>query len=757
MGGLRGGSDGGGRKGLELMRRLPHLQNLVRRDPSGYRTEFMSQLRNCKSEMEIVRLNPVNAEGHRFLELLSFVSHCIACYVKEKETFPNDVVKLIDEKGEALSSEIRVKLVQSIILMRNRGLLAPLYTIKLAFRLFRLPDKALRHVLHDYIVNDIKSLRTSSQAHKLDKELKAHLYRMLSESSGGTEEPALVRHNSLMVIVELYRRRVWIDERTVNIIASVLTSQDVKLVGMGLRFFLNIDQDMDGDEDDERGGVDDNPINYHSHAKKRSATLRKVKKQIKARNKSNKANDKTKDNPLFPAMSLLHNPQGYADKMLSRLKNSREKFELKLLMMNFISRVIATHKLLLLPFYSYMQRYVQSHQKEVTLVLTYLVQASHDQVPPDELLPVVKAILYNFVTERCPGEVIAVGINTIREVIRRCPSLLNEDGVDDLVRELVAYIKYKDKSVIVASRGFLNLIRQVYPKLLQGKDRGKNHDPSARPLLFGEQHVADGVEGADLLTLIQEGVLEIPSDNEICQEEDDEQLSLNSNSTDIEDEDAPPLLVPSTEAEALSSIAEDSEATEMFHHEDEEGNKDILLHEEGQFDDMASEGSGVSLSEIHVDPKRRVDAMRSLSAEDFKKIKKLRTRAKHMKMGPMAPWKINRDEDDHSDSGGSESDSDDMDDCSIVVNPECLQSTVTRKRKTAEEKRAKVEAGRIAFQHRSHGGGLTNLEKQRRKNYLMVRKGQTKKGPRNGSNLQRGKQKNSKQQFKRDKRKKRRT
>ncbi len=78
-----------------------------------------------------------------------------------------------------------------------------------------------------------------------------------------------------------------------------------------------------------------------------------------------------------------------------------------------------------------------------------------------------------------------------------------------------------------------------------------------------------------------------------------------------------------------------------------------------------------------------------------------------------------------------------MDDCSIVVNPECLQSTVTRKRKTAEEKRvsyyynsyevvccslsshhpnqitslqqAKVEAGRIAFQHRSHGGGLTNL------------------------------------------------
>ncbi len=35
--------------------------------------------------------------------------------------------------------------------------------------------QVLRHVLHDYIVNDIKSLRASSEAHKLDKELKVRL------------------------------------------------------------------------------------------------------------------------------------------------------------------------------------------------------------------------------------------------------------------------------------------------------------------------------------------------------------------------------------------------------------------------------------------------------------------------------------------------------------------------------------------------------------------------------------------------------
>lgn len=33
--------------------------------------------------------------------------------------------------------------------------------------------------------------------------------------------------------------------------------------------------------------------------------------------------------------------------------------------------------------------------------------------------------------------------------------------------------------------------------------------------------------------------------------------------------------------------------------------------------------------------------------------------------------------------------------------------------------------GREKFQHQTHPGGLTNLEKQRKKNFLMVRKGDT--------------------------------
>lgn len=63
-------------------------------------------------------------------------------------------------------------------------------------------------------------------------------------------------------------------------------------------------------------------------------------------------------------------------------------------------------------------------------------------------MPVIKAVAYNFVTERCPGEVMALGINSIREVAKRIPALLEEDGMDVLV--LVRAIVTTDAFVFVA-------------------------------------------------------------------------------------------------------------------------------------------------------------------------------------------------------------------------------------------------------------------------------------------------------------------
>ena len=54
-----------------------------------------------------------------------------------------------------------------------------------------------------------------------------------------------------------------------------------------------------------------------------------------------------------------------------------------LLQIALCARVIGVHRLQCLGFYSYLHRYLQPKQKEVTRLLLYAAQACHELVPPD--------------------------------------------------------------------------------------------------------------------------------------------------------------------------------------------------------------------------------------------------------------------------------------------------------------------------------------------------------------------------------------
>jgi protein SDA1 len=102
-----------------------------------------------------------------------------------------------------------------------------------------------------------------------------------------------------------------------------------------------------------------------------------------------------------------------------------------------------------------------SHQQSVTVILTYLLQACHALVPPEELTPVIRAIAFNFITERCSNEVIAVGINSVREIIQRVPAILREPNMDDFMADLAQYGKKTHKSVMIAAHSVINLVRSL--------------------------------------------------------------------------------------------------------------------------------------------------------------------------------------------------------------------------------------------------------------------------------------------------------
>ena len=137
--------------------------------------------------------------------------------------------------------------------------------------------------------------------------------------------------------------------------------------------------------------------------------------------------------------------------------------------MNLLSRIIGLHKLVVPGFYTYIQRFLTAYQKDVSRILAVLLQACHSFTPPEDIYPLLRTIADNFVLDKCPPPVIAIGINSINGILRRAEHILAdlEEEISPLIKELVGYKKFRDKGVIIATRGFINTIREKHPVLVE--------------------------------------------------------------------------------------------------------------------------------------------------------------------------------------------------------------------------------------------------------------------------------------------------
>ena len=66
----------------------------------------------------------------------------------------------------------------------------------------------------------------------------------------------------------------------------------------------------------------------------------------------------------------------FAEKLFKQLEGMTERFEVKLMQMDLISRLIGVHQLFLLNFYPYIQRFLQPHQRGIVLLLSVTVKIS---------------------------------------------------------------------------------------------------------------------------------------------------------------------------------------------------------------------------------------------------------------------------------------------------------------------------------------------------------------------------------------------
>ncbi|CAM5139169.1 unnamed protein product [Natator depressus] len=480
-----------GRNNNKLPSNLPQLQNLIKRDPPAYTEEFLQQYRHYQSNVEIFKLQP-DKPSKELAELVIFLAQVGHCYPEHLVDFPQQLKELLSYNHTVLDADLRMTFCKALILLRNKNLINPTSLLELFFELLRCHDKLLRKTLYTHIVTDIKNINAKHKNNKVNTALQNFMYTMLRDSN-----PTAAKI-SLDVMIELYRRNIWNDAKTVNVITTACFSKVTKILVAGLKFFLGKDEDekreSDSESEDEGPTARDLMVRYAT-GKKTTKHKKKMEKAMKVLKKHKKKKKAEVFN--FSAIHLIHDPQDFAEKLLKQLETSKERFEVKMMLMDLISRLVGIHELFLFNFYPFVQRFMQPHQREVTKILLFAAQASHQLVPPEIIQSVLMTIANNFVTDKNSGEVMTVGMNAIKEITARCPLAMTED----LLQDLALYKSHKDKNVMMSARTLIHLFRSLNPQMLQKKFRGKPTEASseARIHKYGELDAKDYIPGAEIL------------------------------------------------------------------------------------------------------------------------------------------------------------------------------------------------------------------------------------------------------------------
>ncbi|KAJ2567595.1 Severe Depolymerization of Actin, partial [Coemansia sp. RSA 1836] len=468
--------------------------------------------------------------------------------------FPKQLIDLLQKHYPVLNGDLRKSIVQALILLRSRGVVSNLRVMPLFFTLFRCRDKGLRKLLYTHIINDVKlANKGKHRNHKLNKALQGFMYTMITAADAQDKhgEGALAAKKSLDVCVELYRKNIWTDAKAVNVVAQACFSPITKVMMTAVQFFLNPqrrsgDNDESGSEAENDGSTKKKYVNmqmiqHQSNVNKKTKYRTRVMTRVARAHRREQAkklgqlpaSDDEDDDEVsggkkkkknagkpvvnFDVLSLIHDPQGFVEKLFARVHSSTtatkrggstvDRFEVRLVLLKLISRLIGHHQLQLMAFYPFLQRYLQPHQVDVTQILAVLATGTHAFTPPDVLQPLIRAIADNFVADHCSPEVMCAGLNTIRAIATRQPLSVDPD----LLNDLVLYRKHKDKGVMMAARSLLALYREVNPEMLHRRDRGREatigliSGMADKTLLgFGASRAAEGVDGVELLERYEE-------------------------------------------------------------------------------------------------------------------------------------------------------------------------------------------------------------------------------------------------------------
>lgn len=694
------------------------LQNVVRRDPESYHEEFVQQYSHYESLRDIFLTNPSTSNSHEFSELIGFVSAVCNCFPKETANFPEELKNLLLTNHKDLSPELREKIIQCLTMLRNKDVISAESLIQTIFPLLTSYSNAgnlgqqakqLRHQIYSTLISLLKSLNTGTKNQKINRSTQALLFNLLEQRDAqGLWATKLTR--------ELWKRGIWDDPRTVELMSQAALHPEPKVAVAGARFFLGADQERD--ENFEEKSSDDEEVDMSAlkHKlkinKKTSKRGKQVEQAVRSMKKKNNKNNQGFLN--FSAIHLLRDPQGFAETIfenhLSHKNSNRFNLDQKIIFMNLVSRLIGTHKLTILGIYSFFLKYLTPKQRNVTQILAACAQASHDLVPPESISIVVRKLADEFVSDGVSSEVASAGLNTIREILSRAPLAIDST----LLQDLTEYKGSKSKAVTMAARSLIGLYREVAPEMLSRKDRGKAasiglQGNNKKLPEYGSINTATGIEGLDLLAKWKE---QEGKDNEDDENPEDWEVDEDALDDDSESEDD----WVNIESDKEYNITDSEDESNKKEENDDDEDSDLELSDDEQDKENSNDEDEEEKDSEVAKKKRKVETNeKAIKAEDdINKLlsSKILTPADFAKLDELklqagVEKKLGIKHEDRVDSD------------SLVGQD--------RQKENYEERLARVKEGREGRDKygskkgkRDQPHSTTNREKARKKNFVMM-------------------------------------
>ena len=199
-------------------------------------------------------------------------------------------------------------MVTCLKIFRGKDLVEAVVILPVLFKLFKCKDKELRKFLHQGLVSDLKRLNQERVNAPVNKRLQTFIFEMLQDPN----ETATKR--SLAVMIELYKRKIWNDDKTVNVIAEGCLNDNPKVVAAATKFFLTLDYDWESDSEGEGDTSEEDAEQkiilgkYKGTKKMTKKRQGKVKKVIKQHKRKEARKNKVKYSTDFLPIDLIFDP-----------------------------------------------------------------------------------------------------------------------------------------------------------------------------------------------------------------------------------------------------------------------------------------------------------------------------------------------------------------------------------------------------------------------------------------------------------------